>query len=251
MKYCPHCGFQIEEGKFCPSCGAEIFEEPPSKVPPATEEAEEEYSSKYQTETVEHRPPPEHLPQLERRNYWLWFLLSIVTGVFGIIYLYMNITDLNKLDRYPKPRGVPSTNIKEDTMIILGVIGLVVGFLPFVMIYYNYLKFEKLHNYIMYHPRKQEKVPISGGEFLKQTILSYVLVLLGVILPGIGISIAMAFLTGNSFIVVMIVMIIVGVCFFIAGIVISIKLIFKNAEWQEAYNERVLMLDPQAPEKLL
>lgn len=246
MKYCPHCGAEIEGGgNFCPICGAEISEEIPSEAPPS----KEEYPPGYQTETVTPRPPTQRLPQLERRNFWLWFLLSFVTGIFGIIYLYINISDLNKLDQYPKPKGVPSTHIDEDTMIILGVIGVVVGFLPFVMLYYNYLKFEKLHNYITYHPRKQEKVPISGGEYLKWTILIFVLFLIGTIVPVLGIVIPSVL--GGGYTAVFIIMIILGIGFFIGGIVIAIKLVLKTAEWQEAYNERVLMIDPQAPENFL
>ncbi|MBD3189815.1 MAG: hypothetical protein GF308_04185 [Candidatus Heimdallarchaeota archaeon] len=236
MPYCQACGFEIDDyTSYCPSCGAEII----------------------QSEAKRHPPPTlqyPRLPQLVQRNYLIWFLLSMFTGIFGIIYLYLVFDDLNKLAKYPRPEEVPSPAIDTDQVIILLVVGIVLASVipiaPFIINYIIfYKKYRKLNDYITHHPQKQTKKPIEAKKYLGLMIGRDLLILimlaafvLGGVLPAVMVDLAL---------VVIIILFVLGGVSVLGIIGINIYLIIQDFRWQEALNERITIIDPTAPMKEL
>ncbi|MFW9922074.1 MAG: hypothetical protein ACFFDW_02170, partial [Candidatus Thorarchaeota archaeon] len=156
MPYCPSCGSEIGvENDYCPSCGANILK--------FTEKKTIEFEAPEQI-------PKQILPALYQRNYLIWFLLSIATGIFSFIYLYFIFDDLNKLDFYPKPKGVPSTAIEQNKLVLYFVfyIALSVTIIgSFIMLYIIYSKkYSLLNNYLEAHPAKQSSHPITSKKYV-------------------------------------------------------------------------------------
>ena len=141
--YCQSCGSQSEKGhQYCKNCGANLLEvekkessafyQPPPPPPPPSQQP---YTQQ----------PTYHLPELVQRNYLIWFLLGMATGIFTYVYIYFIIEDLNKLAKYETPKGVPSTTIDTTSILIFIVIGFVTGglLLPFAMFYTYYQIYKK------------------------------------------------------------------------------------------------------------
>jgi hypothetical protein len=176
-----------------------------------------------------------YLPHLEQRNFWLWFVITICTfGIGGIVYMYLNLDDLNKLDKYPRPKGVPSTEVSLALVIVLCCC-----LPPIGAIIAQYYKFDKLHNYIKYHPQKQRTQVVSGGKFLLISIIGAIIISGASSVMGTAFSIIAS--TGTP-----------GPWFLISRLFtaftsllslgLSIYILILNYQWQEAFNERARML---------
>jgi uncharacterized integral membrane protein len=274
LSFCQNCNKYIgEEGNFCPFCGAKLIEKKAEQPAPKgydhfyTEPRDTQYPSAYppsksttseQAQVGKMREKytyKETLPHLETRNYWIWFLLMFLFSPMGLIYTYVNLEDLKKLDKYPRPSYVPSTYVDPTKWIIILIVTSFIGLSAFVSIYINYLKFEKLHNYIKAHPQKQSTIPASGNKIIWLSILGFlpglvalILVLIFALIPLATTSDPYAFLYSFSYPVGILIAI---SALAIVSIPLSIIRLFLNARWQEAYNERVLMIDPTATVKYL
>ncbi|MEA2071492.1 MAG: zinc-ribbon domain-containing protein [Asgard group archaeon] len=242
MLYCPECGTYVEEDvRFCPNCGAniEITKQEIVSEPPEEQELTTLKQPSYEPE----------LPPLERRNFWIWFLLSIVTsGIGALIYSYINFEDMNKLNKYPKPARVPSIETDTSTYLILSVVGLFLGFFPIINLIYTYRKFNLLYKYITNHPQSQKNMPPKPSKFIWAMVLSIVLPFLFSI-PIIVLSVIQGY-SGSSQQIAFIIPIVFGSLMAVIGIGLLIYFIILQVRWQDAYNERVLMIDPNAPENL-
>lgn len=232
MPYCPSCGAEIgDHVEYCQNCGARVSVE----------------KTKIHSEPIEQMPQKpsvgSELPELVQRNYIIWLILSIFTGIFGIIYLFIIIEDLNKLDKYPRPTNVPSTKIDTTTIIIWLVAGYLTGILlPFAMAYTYHQIFGKLHNYIVAHPQKQTKNTVSGSYITKYYIFLYIFVFLmtACLIAGSVLFTMMGYLT------LYIALIVVGglISLIVSGM--GIYMYILQYKWQEAFNERVRIINPNA-----
>ncbi|MEA2070188.1 MAG: hypothetical protein U9O98_02765, partial [Asgard group archaeon] len=140
--------------------------------------------------------------------------------------------DMNKLDQYPKPQGVPSMH-SEPVLLLL----LLICLPPIGGIVITYLKFNKFHNYLKYHPIKSTHQVASG---LKALLIS----LGGGILSAL-VSTVFSFLSqliaasgGNPQVIFPIYSSIAG----LVGLVslgLSIWSLILHYQWQEAMNDRI------------
>ncbi|MFX1537155.1 MAG: zinc-ribbon domain-containing protein [Promethearchaeota archaeon] len=254
--YCPFCGAEVsKEDVFCPQCGSklEVPEKDTEKIGPIV--SEDELTAKEQVDPsygypAQYPPTPQqaYLPPLETRNFWAWYLLSLVSGgIAMLIYMYLNFEDLNKLAAYPRPREVPSPEVDTQLVLILFIVSFITGGSggSIVMIYLYYLKFQKLHDYLQYHPQKQETIPLEGTKIVILQIMSCI----GIVCFFPLFFIPVFLFLGNN--VVFISLIILAVIAFIVLIGITIYFLIESAKWQQAYNERVLMINPNARQKYL
>jgi len=186
-------------------------------------------------------------PELVRRQFWLWYVLSLVTGIFYYVYLYMNYEDLNKLDKYRENKEVPSTYTDTQKIIMLLVVGVLLSFVyVFIWLYLMRKKYDLLYNYIRYSPRKQEIIPMPGDKHTKIAVSGFILLYVSIGLPFLIYIPAI-----NTVTFAWSLLILVAVLMFIGAIVCFFYLLVQENKWQQAYNERVLMINPNTPEVLL
>lgn len=172
----------------------------------------------------------QQLPILNQRSFWLWLLLSIITlGIGGLIYLYLNLDDLNRLDKYPRPANVPST--KNETVIL---ILLALCLPPIGLFIAMYVKFHKLQRYLAAHPVRGSQQVASGGKVLTIMLFSAFMS----VASSLVYRIKMYFFPGPIGPVVYVTTALIG----IVGLILAIVLLVYNYHWQEAYNERVRLL---------
>ncbi|MFW9924168.1 MAG: zinc-ribbon domain-containing protein [Candidatus Thorarchaeota archaeon] len=235
MKYCENCGAAVDESnKFCPSCGYTLADEgSPSKIQTIKQQPDIQMASESK------------LPQLVARSYWIWFLISLVLSIFSMIYLYLNFEDLNKLNQYPRPKEVSSTEVNMTTIIILGIISIICGLGFFIMPYIIYLKFKLLYDYINSHPTKQNTIPISGQKYVKYFFICIGIVIIGLIFIALSQTV---FYSMGDFLPIFS-MIIGNFIAFIPVIVFGIYMLIQSAKWQEAYNERAYIVSPNTLKK--
>ena len=243
---------------YCPKCGAEIVGIPAKKM---------------ESEVIMTQPGHQQFEQatqvlqpLVQRNYLLWFLMSMLIPLFGLLYLYFCFEDLKKMDQYPKPQNVPSTTLEQNQFIIyivLYVLGL--GIIANYMVYSK--KYGMFNDYLDAHPRKQAKLP--SRNYIKLMIARDIMLLLSIIALTFGFMLVPAGLlivepegfygllgvaSGISTLalfIIGIVLCVLGGLMFIAISIIGIYQIVLDHRWQEAMNERVLILCPNAEMKSL
>ncbi|MHA1156568.1 MAG: zinc ribbon domain-containing protein [Candidatus Heimdallarchaeota archaeon] len=255
MTYCPACGAEIGDHlEYCPSCGAQVNVEGKGQI--AKPDHDQIQMAKPGHDQFQQ--PLQQLPQLVQRNYLIWFLLSYLTGIFGLVYIYFVFDDLNKLDKYPKPAGVKSTNLDQNSLILYIVL-YVMGFALIA----NYLIYSKkygmFNDYLDTHPQKQTKLP--SRNYIKlmvfRDILLFVMTgfeIVGFVLYSLAIgaeygeyfSIANfgPLSTSMSLVILPFIFIGIGGLFFVGIMVIAIYMIVLEFRWQEAMNERVSIIDP-------
>jgi hypothetical protein len=257
--YCPSCGAEIGDHlTFCPKCGAQIVEaaDKAMPLPPPPPEYAQKGHAQFQQ-------PQQALPQLVQRNYLIWFLLTFVTGIVGLIYLYIIFEDMKKLDQYPKPKGVPSITLDQNQLIliiVLYVLGL--GLIANYIIYSK--KYGMFNDYLDAHPQKQEKLP--SRNYIKLMIGRDIMFLLSGLFFAVGpIVSALTIDLGNTylaiagtaplstamvtFVLFTVIFSVIGGLLVVGGMIIAIYQIVLDFRWQEAMNERVRIVDPKAPMK--
>ncbi|MBD3191518.1 MAG: hypothetical protein GF308_12790 [Candidatus Heimdallarchaeota archaeon] len=189
-------------------------------------------------------------PPLKQRNFWFWLISFFLTfGIGYIIYLYINFEDLNQLDRYPKSQSIPSTETDKILIIILIVLTGGIGILLA-----HYVKFQKLHDYLKYHPRKQTQHCPSGLRATIFTLFTGCISALAWVPFWIITPILSGFVNNNGMgTTILIVALIFGLLLGLGAITLAIYLTVLNYQWQKAYNERVQLLlkenNPNFPEE--
>jgi hypothetical protein len=183
---------------------------------------------------------------LVRRNYLIWFLLSMATGIFNYVYMYFNFEDLKALDRNTPNKEGPSLSVDTNKVIIYMVLSI---FIPFFIWAVTYWKFDKLHKYIQYNnPEQQKTIPLSGKKRLAILIVSFGLALL-MTASGYIISYLGFFYSYST--IILAIFIPLAVISFIVVMGLAVYTIICDYRWQQALNERILLIDPYAEEKML
>ncbi len=241
MPYCPSCGAPIDgKHKFCMKCGSPIDYEP----------------EKFRyVELAEQISLEQRLPTLTTRQYWVWLILSWVTGIFSFVYLFFNFQDLTDLYKYPKSKETPSMRINFKDFIIPVVIVFVLtiafGLFPivliFVDIYFKHQKYQNLYTYIQFNHSKQQKtIPLSESKYLRLALSSLFCYLIS---AGIPFALFSPIILNTPYLLAIIIA--SSAIIFICGLGISIYLIVAEYNWQEALNERILIVNPNAEQKVL
>ncbi len=176
MPTCHSCGSIVEEGvKSCPFCGSKIIESlvQPSEIDEETieiiikQKAEPKIGEEQDGDTVVlHTPNIEEMESLDEeeqiitqtldivpeRNYLYWFLLGIISaGIIFLIYLFLNIQDLEKHSEYPKDSRAETLNVNSSQTLLFFLIAVCFGFIP-VLWWIYYKKYSSLY----YHLRNQK-----------------------------------------------------------------------------------------------
>ena len=225
MPYCRECeAFMKRKETSCKKCGHEVQEliMESAKISPVIIES-------YGPEagiTVYSRT-------LVKRNYLLWFFLSFTW--FGLaVYRLYNYSDLLVLDRYERPNEVPSPALETAIQVMTGITYVFFFLTPFIFPIINYHKFQRLHDYIIYHPEKQRYIPITGRNAALRTIFLFINATIGTLL--------LVFLSSFNQQGTHIAVAITGGVFILSAIICSYSLARASNNWQKALNERITLL---------
>ncbi|MCF2143962.1 MAG: zinc ribbon domain-containing protein [Candidatus Heimdallarchaeota archaeon] len=188
MPLCPNCGSSVDEGlTVCPFCQAklpvttipqilepevselqEILQQPESKTTASVATTE----LKREEEIILHTPTIEELEQAEEtalqeqtgdleivpeRRYWLWFLLGVGTvGIIFLIYLFVNIEDLERHSYYPLDSRAEPINVNTSQTMMIFLVAICFGFIPILWWIY-YKKYASLYDHLK--DQKKETAP--------------------------------------------------------------------------------------------
>ncbi|NHJ39439.1 MAG: hypothetical protein FK731_05345 [Asgard group archaeon] len=180
MPSCERCGSFVDDSLIkCPFCDYELTSKGEIKTyksnnleddseiiiqkdstKPYTIESEQEGSYVFKTPEIEEmfateKEEEKQFVELEivpERKYVYWFLLGIITvGIFFLIYLFINIEDLDKHSHYPNDsRGDPIRVNTSQTLMIF-IVAICFGFIPILWWIY-YKKYASLY----YHLKGQK-----------------------------------------------------------------------------------------------
>ena len=194
---------------------------------------------------------------LRRRSFWLWQLLTLTTGgVAGIIYLFYNLVDLNRLASYPRPKGAPSL---QRNLTFYLVCLLCLPLLPLTVFYLFYLKFELLSGYIDAVVVSSKDQPSEQTTTLTQAVASKPKLMTGrdyfllnifslILAAGLGATIPFLSSVKGSSYYAPITYGIFGLC--CVGVIITIIFsLLQSWRWQQLMNKQVALLDPSQKEK--
>ena len=95
------------------------------------------------------------------------------------------------------------------------------------------------------HPIKQHNIPISGEKFLQLAIWQIVLIILMTALFIVG-GLAPIFMPITSAFILMGLMYALGGLSVVGMVVIAVFMIIHQFKWQEAFNERIRIINPNA-----
>ncbi len=229
LKYCPECGNKNQDDHtFCMNCGSALDQLVVKSIP-----------------TLEPQPAPYQpsAPLLVRRNFLIWWLLSMVASPLYMVYLYFNFEDMNNLELARPHKEGPSLETNKDNIILYLVLS---AFIPFFIIIVRYWKYDKFYNYLEYSSMKNQTMPISGKKQIGLLITMVSTLIIGSVLLNL-IALPIVF----NLIWLMGLFIGLGAACLLVGVVLSFYYIYTEYIWQKAMNERVLMINPQAEEKTL
>ncbi|MHA1557739.1 MAG: zinc-ribbon domain-containing protein [Candidatus Heimdallarchaeota archaeon] len=221
MYKCKNCGTEVLAGNsFCHNCGIQIESDSGFKQP------DQEYLNQKKQFVVTQQP-------LIARNFWYWYLLSMLLSPLMYLYLYYNFEDLKKLDEYTRPSDAPPMNIDTNKILILGAVAIFCGLSPFIMPYIYYLKFEKLYQYVEAHPSKQQTRPVSGKKFAAFYIVYFILTMIVYTIMMLGIYVFKYSSTTGYLIFI----VCISAFSFVTAIAFVIYFVVHSNKWQNAYNE--------------
>lgn len=166
---CLHCNGEIlQSDLFCPHCGRRIVHTKKSKDSAQKSIVNNQFGS-----FSEHS-----FSALEKRNYFRWFLISVLTlGIGGIVYLYFSITDLEKL---PVEIEDPINDIRSRGSSIICEICCWGVLIAFIQIYYNYKKIKLFREYLIKQPEKPKRVLLNDKLMLWSKILRFLTISSGI-----------------------------------------------------------------------
>ncbi|MBK5112752.1 MAG: hypothetical protein KGD59_00755 [Candidatus Heimdallarchaeota archaeon] len=175
MPTCYECGSTVEEGiNSCPFCGVKLKFEKQIVLPSEIDEETVEIVIKQRAvpiidekqdgeSEVLHTPNIEEMEFLEddeaqfvtqtldivpERNYIYWALLGIISvGIVFLVYLFINIEDLEKHSQYPKDSRAESINVNASQTLLFFLIAICFGFIP-VLWWVYYKKYSSLYSHI-------------------------------------------------------------------------------------------------------
>ncbi len=236
MTFCTNCGAENKaKHKYCVYCSAPLHDEKDMK----------EVSKKLKDTSLDYMPRiATDYSNLVRRNYLIWYLFSIVISLFAYIYLYINFMDLNELDRLTPNKEGPSLKTDLNNLILELVLCL---FIPFYIVVVYHRKYKLLNDYFEYNQKKQKIIPIEARKRTGLFILVFVLLLISTACLTIG-PVLMSIYYAPIFLAIFLP---IGIVLALVCIGIGIYLIYCDYIWQKALNERILMINPNAEEKLL
>jgi len=178
MTSCHNCGSSVEDGVItCPFCGSKIDLEEmlvqPSEIDEETIEIVIKQKSSQIVEeeqdgesVILHTPDIEEMEFLEdeeqivtqtleiipERNYIYWALLGIISvGIIFLIYLFINISDLEKHSHYPKDSRAEAINVNTSQTLLFFLIAICFGFIPVLWWIYH-----KKYSSLYFHLRNQK-----------------------------------------------------------------------------------------------
>jgi len=129
-------------------------------------------------EEFQNQEVPISLSEVPERNYLIWFLLGIVTvGVCFLIYLYLNIEDLEKHSHYPLELKAKPIKVNTSSLLMLFFISICFLFIP-ILWYLYYLKYASLYNHI--REQKNETAPVKllhPAFYMIPLVLSHIIAL--------------------------------------------------------------------------
>lgn len=229
MRKCENCGTEVlDDNVFCHNCGTQIHSNTGFKQP------DQEYLNHNKQFIVTKQP-------LIARNFWYWYLLSILLSPLMYLYLYYNFEDLKNLDEYERPSETPPMNIDMTKILILGAIAIFCGLAAFIMPYIYYLKLEKLYQYIESQPSKQQTRTVSGKKFAAISIVYFIAIMILYVVMMLGLTV-FNFSSDAGFIAFSMSL---YVSIFVIIIAFTIYNIFHSNKWQKAYNEIAYSICPK------
>jgi hypothetical protein len=263
MPICENCGSHVEtEEVICPFCNSPLKKKDNSKVFDEETEKIDELATTFSTnqitrneafsiegaensEFVLHTPQiddmiskdevskqvPLHLEPIPLRNFFTWLVLGIITlGICFLIYLYLNIEDLEKHAMYPNEPKAEPIKVNTTTLLLQFVIAICFGFIPILWWIY-YKKYASLYYHIHKIPRENAPVKIPHPVYyLLPLISSHIIALVPTIV---------GFVTGINIITQL-----PGLFWGIsAGVfVLSIVTFYFDYLWQKAFNEHSIAI---------
>ena len=225
MPYCRECGaFLRRKETLCKNCGHEVRELiiNSAKISPVIIESygPEAGISVYSRTLV-------------KRNYWLWYLLSFTW--FGLaVYRLYNYSDLLVLNRYERPKEVPSPALDTAIQIMTGVSYVFFFLSPITFPIINYHKFQRLREYIVNQPEKQRYIPITGRNAALRTVFLFLNATIGILF--------LVFFNSFAQSTFQILAAIAGGVFVLSAFLSSFSLALASNNWQKALNERIVLL---------
>ncbi len=179
MPICQNCGSSVEDRvKLCPFCGGKIEVSNTFVKPSEIDEETVEIIIKQKKEQIVdaeqdgesvilHTPEIEEMEFLEddepevitqtleiipERNYIYWALLGIISaGIIFLIYLFVNISDLEKHSHYPKDSQAAAINVNSSQTLLFFLIAICFGFIPVLWWIYH-----KKYSSLYFHLRNQK-----------------------------------------------------------------------------------------------
>ncbi len=110
-------------------------------------------------EEFQNQNVPISLSPVPERNYLVWFLLGIASlGICFLIYLYLNLEDLEKHSHYPLELKAKPIKVNPSSLLILFFISICFLFIP-IFWYMYYIKYASLTNHI--REQKIDTAPIK------------------------------------------------------------------------------------------
>lgn len=227
MPYCRECGAFMGEGDtYCKNCGQDVHVLTEEEYTIFTKREHSKNTETYSYgSSADYGISSSPTAKLMKKNFWLWFI-----GWFswiGLVYYYwMNLSDLQILSTFERPEEVPSP---IPPLALVSLTGISYVLIPLSVITYpifNYFKFQRLHDYIHFHPIKQETIPRKGKEIAILNVLFYVF-----LVPAI-IFLAMEWLFAGF------------PCLALA-IIVGIIFVYWSYKWQKAMNERIDILSSE------
>ena len=176
MPICKKCNSFVEEDLInCPFCGEVIIEQETIKNETLNDDFLEESISQdriqkpkiigvktQDDEFILHSPEMESLEMQEyeeqevslslekvpQRNYLVWMALGIISvGIIFLIYLYLNLEDLEKHSKYPNELKAKPIEVNASSMLTLFIISICFSFIP-ILWYIYYKKYASLYFHI-------------------------------------------------------------------------------------------------------
>ncbi|MFW9924140.1 MAG: hypothetical protein ACFFDW_12715 [Candidatus Thorarchaeota archaeon] len=234
MPYCRECGaFMDEKDSYCKTCGSEL-------VVLTKEEFDnlKQLNNSSQPENIIYGTStsysgPAEYRALQKKNFWVWFLFWF-TWVGMNVYFLQNVQDLETLNKEPKPNNeVPDTAIPAAVSYMIFFSHVLIPLIIIAHPLFYYFKFQRLNNYLKYHPEKQVTRVFDGYITCMFSIFFF-------LFTPTGIVFITTYLAQNP------IFYSAGIIFLIIGVSSSIFLVVASYLWQRALNERIEMINSQS-----